>query len=391
MKILMIVFNMVDRGTYFRANAFARDLVRFGHTVTLMATSQTSRLRAHTRIVEGVTLIETPDLFSGPLRSGWDPFNALARIDLIKNQDFDIVYAFESRPVVLVPALWLWKKGVPLVMDWCDWFGKGGSVEERPNALLRTMLRPVETYFEEHFRQRACATTVICTTLQKRAISLGVKPETIAVIPNGFDTPDWKQFTREEARKTLGIKNEDYLVGYVGSLFQRDARLMAEAFDLVAGRLNNCRLVHIGTSSYSPRSWMTRPETLIETGRIDQDGLSLYLAACDVCWLPFKDTNANRGRFPMKLTNYIAAGKPIIATKVGDVSEIVMDSGVGSVIKDDAKVLADATCVILGDTNLRMKMGEMAIRLAKNPHHAWKARTRQLESILLRCVMGPDK
>jgi glycosyltransferase involved in cell wall biosynthesis len=386
MNILMVVFNTVETGTYFRAYAFARSLVRFGHTVTLMATSRSSKFHISDRISEGIKVIETPDMFTGPLRSGWDPFNVLSRINFVKKQRYDIVHAFESRPVVLVPALWLRNRGVPLIMDWCDWFGKGGSVEERPNAIVRTMLRPVETYFEEHFRDRACATTVICKTLMERAKSLGVKPETVEIIPNGFDTPGWKVYTRADARRQLGFGNDEILIGYVGSLFRQDARLMAEAFNLIVDHLPGCRLVHAGSSRFSTKPWINQPERLIETGRVDQATLSRYLAACDVCWLPFRNTIANRGRFPMKFSNYLAAGKAVVATDVGDVSVYIKESGSGYVVKDEAKALANTVEMVLGDSQRMKRMEEASKNLAKNPAYSWETRTKQVESVYLRVI-----
>jgi glycosyltransferase involved in cell wall biosynthesis len=383
---LMIVFNTVETGTYFRAYAFARNLVGFGHNVTLMATSRKNRFQSTSRISEGITLIETPDLFSGSLRSGWDPWNALTRIRFVVNKKYDVVHAFESRPVVLAPALWLHRQGVPLIMDWCDWFGKGGSVEERPNALIRAVLRPVETYFEEHFRTRADATTVICTALEKRSLAQRVKPGTIHVIPNGFDPPRWKTYTRLAARRELGIRKDEFLIGYVGSLFPGDARFMAETFNLISGQLLHCRLVHVGASRYSSRPWMTKPEQLIETGRVDQETLSLYLAACDVCWLPFKNTTANNGRFPMKFTNYIMADRAVVATNVGDISRYIKESGSGYVVRDDAKALADAVETVLVDKQIRIKMEEASHKLVDNPAYSWKARTKQVESVYLQVL-----
>jgi len=179
----MLVFNAVGKGTYWRAFHLARHLVLRGHQVTLMAMSKRRRLSLSVRVDEGVTIVESPDLLWGPLRSGWDLWEASRRIQWLRGHRFDLVHAFEARPTVLLPALYMQdRQKTPLVMDWCDWFGRGGSVEERPNRLVRTLLRPVETFFEEHFRTRAAGTTVICTTLYQKAVELGVPPETMFAI-----------------------------------------------------------------------------------------------------------------------------------------------------------------------------------------------------------------
>ena len=111
----------------------------------------------------------------------------MKRIAWLGREDFDLVHAFEGRPVVLFPALFEKKRGAKLIMDWCDWFGRGGSVEERPQPLVRWLLRPIETHFEEAYRHRADGTTVINAFLKEKAIGLGVDPATILLIQNGSD------------------------------------------------------------------------------------------------------------------------------------------------------------------------------------------------------------
>ena len=68
---------------------------------------------------------------------------------------------WRARPVVLFPALIAQKQGAKLVMDWADLFGRGGSVEERPNPLLRTILRPLRRSSRARFRTRADGSIVI--------------------------------------------------------------------------------------------------------------------------------------------------------------------------------------------------------------------------------------
>jgi glycosyltransferase involved in cell wall biosynthesis len=57
---------------------------------------------------------------------------------------------------------------------------------------------------------------------------------------------------------------------------------------------------------------------IFRTGPLAYDQINPYLSACDVCWLPLCDSGANRGRFPFKLGDYMAVGKPVVATAVGD-------------------------------------------------------------------------
>ncbi len=160
MRILMLTFNVAYRGgaTFYRALHLSQGLARRGHRVMLMASSPGKVLRFHEQEKMGVTMVEAPGIFPSRWRYGYDPYEVLRRITWIFPRRFDIVHAFDNRPVVIYPALAARRKGSRLVMDWCDWFGRGGAAEERANRVMRAVMGYVDTYYEEAFRHRADAT-----------------------------------------------------------------------------------------------------------------------------------------------------------------------------------------------------------------------------------------
>ena len=228
MRILLLNHNVSFKGggTFYRALELGRFLIRRGHWVTLIASSPKPIIRVSERIIDGVQLIELPGFLPIRWRYGYDYFEALMRIQWISHSQFEIVHAFDSRPTVIYPALYAKGRGARLVMDWCDWFGRGGSVEERSNPLLRVILRSLESYYEENFRHQADASTVISPTLEKRALELGIPAETILQLPNGVDPEKLQPQDKLQARHKLNLPREVPIIGYLGSLFQADANLM---------------------------------------------------------------------------------------------------------------------------------------------------------------------
>lgn len=386
MKILFLCLNVVGKGTYWRALYLGRELAQRGHAVTLLATAKESRLHLTVRQVEGVTLVETPDLFTGSLRSGWDPWNALRRVAWLRGQKFDVVHSFETRPTVLLPALYAKRVNHwPLVLDWADWFGRGGSVEERSNPLLRTLLRPVETFFEERFRGQAERTTVICSLLNRRAQALGVAPETILHLPNGCNTERFFPVDRDAARRRVGLSLSGLIVGYCGTIFPRDAELMAAAFDRVRAEQPDARLLVIGYCPVDMRPLVASPEAVIQTGYVADGQINDYFNSCDICWLPFHDTNANRGRWPMKLNDYMAAGRPTVATAVGDVAELLRQEPIGLLAEVDPSALAGQTKRLVDDPGLAGQMGARGRQLAISSF-SWASLAGQLETLYAEIV-----
>lgn len=376
--ILMIVFNAVGRGTYWRAFHLARCLAAHGRRVALLAMAPQRQARFTISEEQGVTIIAAPDLLVGPLRSGWDPYAALVRSLWALPFRFALIHAFECRPAVLLPALVARARSqAPLVLDWCDWFGAGGSVEERPNPLVRATLRPVETFFEERFRTWADGTTVICRTLHDKAVALGVPPTRILSLRDGADVAAIRPGNRMAARAACGLPANAPLIGYVGQIFPRDGRLMAAAFDQVRDRLPAARLLLIGHVNMPIEASSRHPGAIIRSGAVPYAALNSYLAACDLCWLPLVNSGANRGRWPLKLNDYMAAGRATVATAVGDVTEVLQHYPVGRLAQDTPASIAHETLALLDNPAERAQM-EQAARETAERHFDWRLRAAEL-------------
>ena len=378
-RVLLIILNEAGKGTYQRASNFGRVLAARGHEVTLIATSSHARWRIREHQVEGVRLIETPDWLAGSLRSGWDVWNTLRRMGWVHGKRYDIVHAFESRPTVLFPAAAARQRGARLIRDWADWFGRGGSAEERRNPLVRGMVRVADTFFEERFRRYGDATLTINSFLRQRAIELGVPSETITVIPNGCDTR-LEPFTRAAARQAVGLPDQAPLIGYVGGIYPSDAELMAAAFNRVQGAFPDARLVLVGYFNREIEPLVAEPGRIIRSGRVGNTQMFQYLAACDVCWLPLRDNGANRGRWPGKLNDYMTMARPVVATAIGDVAEVVRRYACGLLASDEADDFARQTLALLANPSEGMALGRAARRAAEEAF-SWEHMTDRLESL----------
>lgn len=387
MRIAMLLYNTVGRGTYWRALYLARGLARQGYEVSVVATSPTARrgVVVAPDSVPGVQRVTMPDLLPGGLRTGWDVWNIAHRLRWVRRQAIDLVHAFEMRPAAAIPALALARRGVPLITDWCDWFGRGGSVEERTNPLLRAALRPVETFFEEHFRARAAGTTVINTTLQRRAEALGIPADTILHLPNGSNTAEIQPEPRDSARAALDWPLDVPVVGYIGAMFERDAVLMAEAFNALRRDVPNARLLLAGYANVAVERRVDAPDAVIRTGPIAYGDIGRLLSACDVCWLPLSDTGANRGRTPLKLNDYMAVGKPIVATRVGDVPAMITRANCGLVVAPTADALATGVRELLYDRARAATYGQNA-HIAAQTDYNWDTLSQKLAHFYARVL-----
>lgn len=372
----MILFNQPNRGTYWRAYHFAYNLNKRGHNVTVLITSANQRIKHHSYNINGIEFIESPDLLPGMLRSGWDPYNLLFRMKWIRDRKFDIIHSFESRPVVIYPALLGKSNGSTLIMDWCDFFGKGGSVEERTNSLIRMILRPIETYYENKFRNKACGTVVINSFLRQKAIDLGVPPDKIIKIYNGCDTsrdPIEKTMARYKKNLPLGVP----IIGYLGNIYPMDFVFMLKATKKVLLRNSKIIILIIGNSNWKTQNQLIDTSPFIYTGAISIDDIHTYLSACDIFWLPLVNNYTNMGRFPMKINDYMTAGRPTVATRVGEIGNYVSENKLGIDTDVDIDDFINKTIELLDDPYRQDHLGASARYAAENQCN-WSEVTNQL-------------
>ncbi|NJN15792.1 MAG: glycosyltransferase family 4 protein [Oscillochloris sp.] len=386
MRIALISFNQPERGTWFRAYAFGRELARRGHTVTLMATDPHSRscFNLELREQQRLALVNAPDLLPGSLRSGWDPWAGAARSAWLTAANYDLIHAFDCRPTAILPALIAARRAdVPLVIDWSDWFGRGGSVEERPPGAARTLLRPIETFFEERFRSAAAATTAINRVLADKARELGVPAHTIHVLRNGCDpTASGPVEAPEIVRRQLDLPGDAPLIGYVGSIFARDSHLLAEAFMQLRAVRPDARLILVGYVNIAIEELLDTPEAIIRTGPTDDATLRRYLRACNLAWAPLTDSGANRGRWPLKLSTYMELGLPFVTSAIGDLGPFLAEYPAGLAITPTAAGYAEISLRLLNDPAQAAILGATGKRLAAG-ELSWASMTDQLERIYL--------
>jgi len=91
------------------------------------------------------------------------------------------------------------------------------------------------------------------------------------------------------------------------------------------------------------------------------------------------DSNANRGRFPLKFHDYLAAGKPIVSTNVGDLEKFFEGRSFGRIVNPDPRAFAEATNNLLDSPNLLSSMSDEARLLAETEYN-WERSVDSLEA-----------
>lgn len=366
MRILFIVHNATRKGgAYYRGLNLGVPMARRGHQVTLMSIHPDSRFRVVERELDGVHLVETPDLLWGVGRTGWDPWNTVRRTAWIRGHSLDVIHTVDTRPAVCLPAfLGRHKSGAVWVADWTDWWGRGGATQEREGWVVRTLVGPLEQLFEEKPRPYADGTVVISRALGERAERLGIRADDILYLPPGADPAAIRETSIQDARRNCSLDSDSKLVGYLGNIYQRDADLLFAALEQLAH--THARLVMVGDPGCRVPGSVRERVTI--TGRLSFDKMLDFLSACDVLALPLSDTIANRGRWPSKVNEYVAVGRPTVACAVGDVADLLREHEIGLLVAPDARDLACGIDELLADPVRSRRMGDRAREIARGAY-----------------------
>lgn len=374
-RILLLNDNIRGVGSFYRCWHLARELVRLGHEVCLVTVSPDRRLIPRREVIDGVKLVESPNLLDlvyglGP---GYGVVGIPYRVAALAKDGFDVVHTFESRPNVVVPATVLRAmEGVPLIVDWADWYGftrDGSGLHER----RRWPVPWWENALEEFAHRRADWVTTISSGLRDRAIALGISADRIRWIPSGAPDETIRSLDIVACRRELGIPIETFLVGFVGSQVG-DLEMVFPGLRTLRRNHPQVMLGVIGPSTPDLRASGLR-DAIVPFGPVPFQRLPIYLGACNAFILPLRGTVFNRTRWPNKLGDYLAAGRPVLCSDVGDVARIVQEEGCGIVWKDLADLVHGVESLI-DDSATANFMGGESRRVAEG-RLSWRAITQE--------------
>jgi glycosyltransferase involved in cell wall biosynthesis len=119
-------------------------------------------------------------------------------------------------------------------------------------------------------------------------------------------------------------------------------------------------------------------DKFIFTGRVPYEAVPLYINTSDICVTPKKPIKS--GYSPLKLYEYMACCKPVVATRTNGF-EIIEEYNAGILINPkNSKEFADAIKTLLHNNNLRIKYGRNGREyVIKN--HSWESVVKKVAAL----------
>jgi glycosyltransferase involved in cell wall biosynthesis len=285
------------------------------------------------------------------LRSRVDPLRSWRLWRFCRRNKIDVLKAYSSKDHWI--CLPLYFCGIPL-------------------SRARCITDPIGSKSRAFVFKHGCSQIVADASVIKRQLveEHGVDPAKIEVIGSAVDLEKFKPpRDRSKFRRELGVADDTTLIGNVGMIRPDKGQLiLVEAARLILEKRPNVRFVIVGQGTGILKRGINVRNAIDRAGLADKIIMAGYrwdtpevYAACDMVVIASLRTEAS----PIVLREAFASGRPVIATKVGDIPEIVEHRQNGLLIEPgDTQALAAAIMEFISDRKLAAHCAANGLRYA---------------------------
>jgi|GEM_PF-2472369 len=358
MKICFTNFSDLNEPTTLNAFHLAEALADRGHDVTMLLP------RMGYRFVEGskkvklkyFSAISSPRELKIISQTFVQWFRAMSH-------EFDLIQAFKPLPQSALPALLAARpKNAIKILYWDDYEVYGQLLNPKSNSFYAYLIGLVEQSLVKMFDGVVCVSSFLAT-LARRLCS------NVLLIPNGFDPKIFTNINGKKVREKWKITGN--LILYTGGLKPwADIDLLIKALPYVLEESPDTFLLIVGEGQAKKSlsdlvAELNLRNRVFFAGGMLHEEIPHYLDAADVLALPLRNNIFNKARFPNRIAEYMASGKPIVANKVGVAAELFRNNYNAIVVdSDDPRSFANGILELLKDKKKARRLGIRAKKYA---------------------------
>jgi glycosyltransferase involved in cell wall biosynthesis len=352
-----------------RAYPLAAEMVRRGHKVTIVIAPYDNLSYSGREFTKnGVKIINLQIPDRSALTLARIPWQLLRIVDRIGP---DAVHVFKPKGFAGAAAMVLLDKGYrSMVLDCDDWEGWGGWNEVKNYPwMLKEFIDLQERWLVHH----APVVTAASRLLADRAVELGKTREKVFYVPNGIsgEHSDWiLSLTAAsmpcDRKRALGF-SEGPLILYAGHFDPVDDVPFFSRAAVPAALRHGATIALIGDGpelEAAKQFFSAVPDLQVRyLGHLPYAEYARLVAGCDVATFPYPNNPVYRAKCSARIIDYMAFGKPILTTAVGQNTEYLVDGESGILTASGHEKAYEAGLDrLLEDTDLRTRLGGNARR-----------------------------
>jgi glycosyltransferase involved in cell wall biosynthesis len=276
---------------------------------------------------------------------GFHPALAMRLARVLKERDIDIVHCHHYSPYVYGLLASVLKPTVQLV------FTEHGRLSDAAPSRKRRLVNPLLS----RWPGKLCA---VSADLKNHMVAEGFPARRVGVTYNGIDPGQRPTaLQRSEARASLGLTDDAFVVGTVGRLDPvKNLHLLLQTHAFLVSKHPHVNTVIVGDG----------PERAALEAHVQslgvQDSIIFAGYRADVrALMPAFDLYVNTSSYEgvsLTILEAMATALPVVATRVGGNPEVVIDQETGLLVPAVARSLADAIGGLVHDERRRRMMGD---------------------------------
>jgi phosphatidylinositol alpha-1,6-mannosyltransferase len=305
-----------------------------------------------------------------PARDGlaWFAMHAFSQGSrLLRHERFDVVFGGSALTTPIVYTLGR-VFGVPPVL-----YAHGLDLIYS-HSLYQQMIK--------HFLPRCAKVFTNSRASRQEALNRGVLPDRISVLHPGLDFSEFEAIPDTgKIREKFGLRGRPVLLS-VGRLAKRKGlvEFVRHSLPAIVKRHPDVIFVVVGGNPIDSLTHKEDVKSQIETearrrnlqyhvrllGWIERGDLVRLYHACNVFVLPAINVAGDMEGFGIVLIEAGAAGKPVVSTKLGGITDAVVDGKSGILVEaEEWKEISDAVSALLSDSRLQRQLGQFGRKRAR--------------------------
>src|SRR5205823_517996 len=217
----------------------------------------------------------------------------------------------------------------------------------------------------------------------------GLPSEKVGTIPTGVDLATFAPIDAAQARRDLGLAGANWVV-FVGNLVGwQGVDVLLRAAPRVVREQSDARFLLGGAGVLRPALETLTRDLGIQpyvrfVGAMQHELVPIHIGAATVCVAPFtRYRNEGIGVSPLKVYEYLAVGRPVVASAIPGIDDMLVRSGAGRVVEpDNPEALAEALARLLASPAECAVMGHSARAFAV-AECSWARTAASLERVLV--------